>query len=133
MSCGLLHKVPTVYYPFLDHVLYDFLTSIPPSMLADGTFHTDTLLRAFPEVAHIPFAESGAKTGDFAHYASFASRVALYAAWTAPASVRRNSSAVWSWLRSALSRDYRRRCGTFASPARLLYALQLEALRNRIT
>ena len=45
----------TVYAPYLDHELYDFLASLPVEMLVDRSFHTDTVRRAFPEHADIGF------------------------------------------------------------------------------
>jgi asparagine synthetase B (glutamine-hydrolysing) len=42
-------------YPYLDHELYDFLASLPASLLLDRQFHTRAILRAYPRFAHIPF------------------------------------------------------------------------------
>ncbi|RFA33427.1 asparagine synthetase B family protein [Alkalilimnicola ehrlichii] len=55
---GLLRNVPRVYSPFLDRDLYDFLAGLPPEMLFERRFHTDTLHRAYPEYADIPFAQA---------------------------------------------------------------------------
>ena len=41
--------------PFLDHEVYDFLASLPASLLLDRQFHTRTILRAHPRYAHVPF------------------------------------------------------------------------------
>lgn len=56
---GLLGDVPTVYAPFLDHDLFDFLTGLPVEMLIDHTFHTDAISRAYPEHAHLPYEDKG--------------------------------------------------------------------------
>jgi hypothetical protein len=46
-----------VFSPYLDHELFDFLTSLPARMLVDQNFHTETIQHAFPEFAHIPYME----------------------------------------------------------------------------
>ncbi len=56
---GLMGDVPTVYAPFLDHDLYDFLTGLPVEMLIDHTFHTDTIGRAYPAHAGLPYEDKG--------------------------------------------------------------------------
>ncbi|MBN2269368.1 MAG: hypothetical protein JXN61_02070 [Sedimentisphaerales bacterium] len=54
------YGVKNVYAPYLDEAVYDLLASLPGEMLIDGTFHTQTIERAFPEYSAIPYA---AKTG----------------------------------------------------------------------
>jgi len=49
-----------VHYPFLDRDLCDFLLSLPPGLTMDKAFHTDTILRAYPECAHVPFERADA-------------------------------------------------------------------------
>lgn len=44
-----------VSVPFLDYDVFDLLTSLPVEMYADRRFHTQAILRAFPEHAHVPF------------------------------------------------------------------------------
>ncbi|MCC7104875.1 MAG: hypothetical protein IT307_07010, partial [Chloroflexi bacterium] len=44
-----------VLCPYLDHEVYDLLSSLPAEMLVDHTFHTDAIRRAFPELADVPF------------------------------------------------------------------------------
>lgn len=76
---GLLGDVPTVYAPFLDHDLYDFLTGLPVEMLIDHTFHTDTISRAYPEYAALPYEDKGkrADSPDFTRlHAEFGKQVA---------------------------------------------------------
>jgi asparagine synthase (glutamine-hydrolysing) len=50
-----------VAVPFVDHDVFDLLTSLPVDMFADRTFHTQSIHRAFPQFSHIPF-ESKRKT-----------------------------------------------------------------------
>lgn len=54
---GLLRNVPYVYAPYLDHDLYDFLTSLPASLQMDGTLHTKAIARAYPAYAKMPYAD----------------------------------------------------------------------------
>jgi asparagine synthase (glutamine-hydrolysing) len=48
--------VPTVHCPYLDGSLYDFLSSLPAELLLDHSFHADTIARAFPRFAGLPYA-----------------------------------------------------------------------------
>ncbi len=52
----LFHAVPTVHSPYLDYDLYDFLSSLPPHLFLDKTFHSETIRRAYPDQADIPYA-----------------------------------------------------------------------------
>lgn len=45
----------TIYAPYLDHDLYDFLSALPAAMLVDRRFHTATITRAFPEHAGLAY------------------------------------------------------------------------------
>lgn len=61
---ALLHGVPCVYAPFIDHDLFDFLTTLPSSMLLDHRFHDDAIARAYPRYAHIPYARGTSPNAD---------------------------------------------------------------------
>ena len=50
--CNKLHT------PYLDPDLVRFLSGISPSITVDGRLHTDTISKAFPEFADIPYAHS---------------------------------------------------------------------------
>jgi asparagine synthase (glutamine-hydrolysing) len=52
---GLLASVATVRAPFLDPDLQAFLASLPGELLVDRTFHTDTIARAYPAFASLPY------------------------------------------------------------------------------
>ncbi len=45
----------TIYAPYLDHELYDFLSALPASMLVDRRFHTTAIAHAFPTHAHLAY------------------------------------------------------------------------------
>jgi len=61
---SLLKGIPRVYAPFLDHKLFDFLSTLPSSMLIDHRFHDDTIARAYPDFAHIPYIDDTAPRSD---------------------------------------------------------------------
>lgn len=54
---ALLTGVPKVYAPYLDHDLFDFVTTLPACMLLDRKFHTDVIASNYPEFAHIQYAD----------------------------------------------------------------------------
>jgi hypothetical protein len=53
----LYSGIDEVIAPFLDRDLLDFLSSLPMAMMVDRKFHTETIRRAYPEYAHLPFWE----------------------------------------------------------------------------
>lgn len=57
---SLLEQQLCVYAPFLDHDLFDFMNTLPSSMLLDRTFHDDAISRAYPTFSHIPYANDKA-------------------------------------------------------------------------
>jgi hypothetical protein len=67
---SMMRAVPVVYSPYLDHDLYDFLSSLPlevmsPTLSAsDKSFHTEAVLRGYPRYAHIPFEDKAAPKRD---------------------------------------------------------------------
>lgn len=55
---GLLRPTgQQVCVPYLDSELFRFLASVPDTVVVDYKLHTDTISRAFPEYADIPYAE----------------------------------------------------------------------------
>jgi asparagine synthase (glutamine-hydrolysing) len=53
----LRYGVRTVHTPYLDPDLTAFLAGLPPSMTGDHALHGDTIARAFPEFADVPYAK----------------------------------------------------------------------------
>ena len=51
-----------VHAPYLDHDLYDFLTSLPPEIVLDHQFHTETIRMAYPQHRPIPFEKKQAES-----------------------------------------------------------------------
>ncbi|MCK4882488.1 MAG: hypothetical protein KAS92_05655 [Candidatus Omnitrophica bacterium] len=60
-------NIATVYSPYLDHEVYDFLSTLDASLLLDHTFHTETIERAYPQYASIPFEDKNVSGGDPSH------------------------------------------------------------------
>jgi len=49
-------RMRTVFTPYLDRDVFDFLTSLPESMFVDKMFHTEAITKAFPEMDAIGYA-----------------------------------------------------------------------------
>ena len=49
----------TVYAPYLDRDLFDFLASLPAEQLMDRALHTDAIARAWPQHAHLAYERKG--------------------------------------------------------------------------
>jgi asparagine synthase (glutamine-hydrolysing) len=125
-SCIQGH-IKTVYLPYLDHDLFDFLGSIPASVLWDHTIRNETVLKGYPKFAHVPFEDRAAQTWriGLAPWQAVTSTIALdrYSAEFAPRwrSVFRS----WAW-----NKLLRRQSG--AMPRRMIhYTIQLEAISTR--
>jgi asparagine synthetase B (glutamine-hydrolysing) len=56
---GMLAHIPTVFSPYLDHELFDFLAGLPPDLLVTHTFHEEAIRRAYPESAGLAYAPKG--------------------------------------------------------------------------
>lgn len=54
---SMYRGVERVYLPFLDHEVFNFLSSIPAAMLWPRELHTKTILQGYPDVAHVPFED----------------------------------------------------------------------------
>ena len=81
---SLLRDVPTVFVPYLDHDVYDFLMGLPPTVMSptlnDGkAFHTAAIDRAFPQFATLPYEDKKApSTCARAHNTRFAKEAARF-------------------------------------------------------
>jgi hypothetical protein len=54
--CCMFRPDSSVYLPYFDHSLFDYLSSIPGEDLNDKTFHTDAISKAYPQWAQFPYA-----------------------------------------------------------------------------
>lgn len=53
---SLLAEKSCAYAPFLDHELFDFMSTLSSDILLDRKFHDDAIARAYPAFSHIPYA-----------------------------------------------------------------------------
>lgn len=89
---SLLKGISNVHAPYLDHALFDFLTTLPADMLMDRTFHSDAIARAYPAFAHIPYADKLApRTDDRDTRARFLAEVARRFLLRKPSSLMNNT------------------------------------------
>lgn len=58
---SILSDIPTVYCPYLDHDLYDFLASLDASFFLDQDFHDETIKKAYPKYTYLPFENKALK------------------------------------------------------------------------
>jgi asparagine synthase (glutamine-hydrolysing) len=126
---GILAGIETCFCPYLDHELYDFLTSLPPEITLDRTFHTDTIALAHPSAQKLPYAVPGPRGLD-ASLATFGAAVVAYGLGAG----RRRSrmlALLGAQLAGLAPRKGRRPSLSF-DPDRLLYLLQLEDVREAI-
>lgn len=127
--CRIFNRFESVYCPYLDHALYDFLASLPAGMLLDHRFHTDTIQYAYPLYAGQPFGEHNEAPAHLnAHYLRFLREVSA-AVLTHPRSRLLNANAVLPrLLRCAADRGYRNSINWIGQ--RVAHLLGLEALAN---
>ena len=59
----------TVYAPYLDEELWQYLSGLPARMFLNHRFHIDTIARAYPDFADVPYAEPGASRFPYVRYA----------------------------------------------------------------
>lgn len=69
---GVLHEVPVVHVPYLDHDLYDFFFSLEPELVAGNRLHDETIRRSYPEFCDIPYENKRAvpvfSSADLSYY-----------------------------------------------------------------
>ncbi|MEO8602760.1 MAG: asparagine synthase-related protein [bacterium] len=126
---AMLRAVPTVFAPYLDHDLYDFLAALPVGLLLDQQLHSDAIRRAYPRQACIPFQDrNAARPSAWGLRRGLLRRLAPYAQQrrgAAPPQLTR-AAAPLTTVAGAAHRlfDVRR----LLHPELLLYLLQLERI-----
>lgn len=118
MPYRLLSQVETVFSPYLDHELYDFLASLPASLLLDHDFHTDTIRQAYPLYSNIPYAET---QDPWLHNWRFALELVQYVYLNRLPEFVRSSYLLPRLLRNLVDKSYKARFGPL-----LVYIIQLE-------
>ena len=61
-SYGIMNQSVEVLAPYLDHDLFDFLSSLPAAMLLDRKFHGDTIRRGFPEYNDVRYEDRSVRS-----------------------------------------------------------------------
>ena len=124
---ALLANIENVYSPYLDHDLYDFLSSLPAEMLIDHKFHLDTILRAYPEYSRIPYAEnSRLRLKSSKHFRRFALDLLRYAVRHLPLQFVRHSFLLPRLARALVDAKYSYEVSWFGQLT--TYLIQLQTL-----
>jgi asparagine synthase (glutamine-hydrolysing) len=55
-SYRILARAGEVFAPYIDHDVFDLLSSLPAEMFLDHGFHTEAVAKAFPRYAGIPYS-----------------------------------------------------------------------------
>lgn len=58
---AILHEVPVVHVPYLDHELFDFLFSLDVSVVENNRLHDEAIRRSYPAFADVPYENKKAK------------------------------------------------------------------------
>lgn len=126
---SLLTDIPNVYAPYLDHNLFDFLATLPASMLMDHSFHNDTIARAYPAFADHPYADhkAAAPTDDTDVRARFVAEAARKFLLHRPSTLMNNMVPRAKMLVGVLSRG---RIIPWISPL-VIYLEQIESIIDR--
>lgn len=128
---GVFADVRTAFCPYLDHQLFDFLTSLPAEMLLDKTFHTDTISAAHPGLAEIPYS-APRKTKAVLDNLAFGVDVACYGLRTRPTRIGRMARLAAQVLRFGFSSSYRN-SNAVINPLLLLYFFHLDETRRSLS
>lgn len=125
---NLLQGIPNVYAPYLDHDLFDFMTTLPADLLMDRAFHSDAIARAYPTFAHIPYADKRALPTNDSHIrARFLSEATRRFLFRKPSPLMHNTIPRAKMLASFLSRGHIK---PWISPW-IVYLDQIEFLSER--
>ncbi len=58
---AILHQVPVVHAPYLDHELFDLLFELDPAHVEDNRLHDEVIRRAYPRFADVPYQDKKAR------------------------------------------------------------------------
>ena len=117
----------TVFAPYLDHELFDFLASLPTQLIMDHNFHTETIHLAYPAWNQIRFEDKQVPEPDFhKQYAEFARRIGEEVGFWPRSDWLRTPMLSLRLLRSRLSETFAGSSDWYFRPA--LWLLQLESL-----
>lgn len=123
-SFSMFSEQLNVYAPYLDHEVYNLLTSLPASYSFGGTFHAETICRAFPEFKDIPFENQWQLEYTKDCYREYARELINYAVYLGSSEL-----ISLSFLLPRLVQGYRngqRLTIEWFEPRKAIYLLQLE-------
>lgn len=125
LNNGLFPSIPNVYSPYIDHEVFDFMTSQPASMYLDYQLHTDAITRAYPQFAHLPYEKADFSRLVPSHFRQFAFEVSRYHLTRRSRSLR--DGFMWSRLLASLAFG---RAGIVWLSSLTIYFAQLDHLAN---
>lgn len=106
-SLCMLGRKARILMPYLDHDLYDFLSSLPARALLDHEFHTQTIQRGYPRYSHIPFESKRQPVPrNTEYFRRFALECAKYSLQEPKVPLVRRSSLALRVLRSFFDTSY---------------------------
>lgn len=116
--------------PYLDEDIYGLLGSLPASFTLDKQFHTDTIVRAFPEFSDIPYEDKSVRPQKWPGYVRRSlADLAFYIGANSTAWILRRDFIVPRMLQAALSR--RVSLHNWLAPNPALLFCQIEELVQR--
>ena len=73
---GILGESKKIITPYLDHSLFDFLSSLPAEMFLDQRFHDETIAFAYPKFAGIGYEKkAGAAVSDHKYFRRYSREI----------------------------------------------------------
>lgn len=126
---GILHPACRVTTPFLHPVVYELLASLPATMMLDHQFHTETIARAFPDFADVPYERTDSRqAAGGASYRQFATDIIRYTLHTGGGILVRPGFGITRGLRTLVDPTYAAWVTSFGPL--VVYALQLQSLQE---
>lgn len=68
---SILSHIDTVYTPYLDHDVFDFLINLDVTFSLGNALHDETIRRAYPQYAHLPFEDKETAASKGREYSSY--------------------------------------------------------------
>ena len=117
----------TIFAPYLDHDLFDFLASLPTQIIMDRSLHTDAILSGYPAARNIRFEDKKAPELTFrSQHAQFARRLGMEVSFWRGSDWLRTYSLAARLFTSRLNPSFAASSAWYFRPA--VWLLQLESL-----